>query len=629
MMMPLDAKKIKKYFILVMIMALVLFMTACTPSEETEPTEDTPTEVIPMNLVSKINLITENPKAYEKVEFAIEGTELLAELEFNPYDYREISIRGIFEAPSGEMLAIPAFWYVDYEISLNTAWPQQPTGISGRASTDPNEPQGLEMVTFSGDPHYRLRYLPKESGEHKIYIEVSKQGAIVQVFQSLVYVEASEEIYRGTIKVEPNHQRNFIFEDGTTFIPIGQNTAWYTSSTRQTEDFRVWFEKMNANHANFTRVWMAPWGFALHWGGSHNNFDNRQSAAARMDKMFELAETYDIYFMLALLNHGQFSANVNPQWHLNPWNKNNGGPLEYPSQFFTLFEAKETYKQQLLYILGRYGYSSKVMAWELFNEVDWTDNFNSTAVFMWHSEMSQFLKQHDAYNRMVTTSYKGHTGGAYQSQWIDFANPHSYDYTSKNMMVHLTPVLNSLHNNYKKPILQSEIGINWQNGTQTTQADPTGISLKQAQWAGMMGGGAGGAMNWWWDSWVHSSNLYYRFIGAGLYAKEMNMVGETYDRLNALSGVTVSNNQTGLIGYRIDQRIYGYAFDNQWRHNYTTIADKTVQYQIPIAAGTYTMRIFNTDTGLVVETRNLTSNGNLNFQLAFREDIAFIIEVNS
>jgi hypothetical protein len=628
MMTQLDVKRRLKTYIFILSFAMLLFITACETIEPKEPTEETQKEVIPMNLVSKIDLVTENPQAFQKVEFAIEGTELLNTLEFNPYDYRHISIKGVFESPSGDILSIPAFWFVDYDIVLNTAWTQTPNGLSGSASTNPNEPQGLEMVNFKGDSHYRLRYLPKESGIHTIMLEVSKDGAIVQVLQSSVEIASSDEIYRGSIQVEPLHKRNFIFEDGTTFIPIGQNTAWYTSSTRQTEDYSVWFEKMNENHANFTRIWMAPWGFSLHWGNSHEDFSSRQNAAARMDKMFELAEEHDIYFMLTLLNHGQFSANVNPQWNLNPWNELNGGPLAYPSQFFTSFDAKETYKQQLMYILARYGYSTKVMAWELFNEVDWTDNFNSTAVYIWHTEMAQFVKTNDAYNRMVTTSYKGHTGGAYQSQWIDFVNPHSYDYPSKNVMVHLTPTLDGLFQNYQKPVLQSEIGINWENGTATTEADPTGISLKQAQWAGMMGGGAGGAMNWWWDSWVHPNDLYYRFIGAGLFSKEMDMVGETYDLLHLLSGVTVSNNNTGLLGYRIDQRVYGYAFDNQWRHNFTTIADKTVNYQIPIPSGNYIMRVFNTDTGEVIETRNLVSDGHIEFSLSFKEDIAFIIEVN-
>src|SRR5690606_12081383 len=91
------------------------------------------------------------------------------------------------------------------------------------------------------------------------------------------------------------------------------------------------------------------------------------------------------------------------------------------------------YKNQLLYIIGRYGYSDHIMAWELWNEVDWTDGYKAADVFTWHQEMSQFMKENDPYSRLVTTSYKGETGGAYNLATIDYVNPHSYSYYGLNM----------------------------------------------------------------------------------------------------------------------------------------------------------------------------------------------------
>lgn len=609
--------------LILLVLMLAIFIVSCTPEETSEPTE---TEVKPMHLINGVNLVTTDPVTFEKVEFSLFDTEIYKALELNPFDYRDIKIQGRFRSPSQKEYIIPAFWYQDYEIFLNTSWTGQPNGISGQASTNPNEPQGLEMVNYIGDPHFRLRYLPQEAGEHKLDVEVYKEGAIVQVIQSTFQVNDGHKDYKGVIKVDKTHNRHFMFENGDTFIPIGQNNGWYTSSTRQSEDYRVWFDLMNQNNANFTRIWMGTWSFSLHWGQKYDDFTTRQPHAARLDKVVELASEYDIYYMLALLNHGQFSATVNAQWANNPWNKSKGGILDYPSQFFTNVIAKETYKQQLLYIIARWGYSSHLAAWELFNEVDWTDGFNAAAVYMWHSEMAQFLKENDPYNHMVTTSYKGTTGSAYQSPYIDFVNPHDYGYASKNIMVHLTPVLQNLFNAYKKPVLHSEIGVNWENGRLTTDLDPTGISLKQSQWAGMMGGGAGAAMNWWWDSWVHPNNLYYRFKGAGAYAKQMNLVGTNYDLLHTLNGVTISNSQTGILGYRVDSRIYGYVFDRNWRHNYTSINTKTVSFTIPLPSGQYDMFMYDTDTGEITDTLTLIiQSGVAIFNLTFKEDTAFII----
>ncbi|MCF7931997.1 MAG: hypothetical protein K9K93_02400 [Acholeplasmataceae bacterium] len=598
---------------------MVIGLTACKDPEDQEEE--------PMTYFESVELVTENPKAYEKVEFVLHEPEPIIESEGNPYDSRYLFVRGVFTSPSGEILTIPAFWTKDYNFTLDETWAGIPTGISGRASTNPDEVQGMEYVELLGDGHYRLRYLPKESGRHTFRVETLKDGVIVQIKQGSVDINPGTEDYHGVIKIEETHRRNFVYEDGTTFIPVGQNLGWYTSSTRQTEDYRVWFAKMQENYANFTRIWMGTWSFALHWGEAHDNFSSRLNMAARLDKVLDLAVLYDINVMLALLNHGQFSANVNPQWALNPWNEANGGPLAYPSQFFTNFEAKETYKQQLLYIIGRYGYAKSIMAWELFNEVDWTDNFSSTAVYIWHTEMSQFIKEHDPYHRLVTTSYKGSTGGAYQSIHIDFANPHSYDYGSKNIMTSLTPVIDSLHSQYNKPILQSEIGINWQNGRDTTTADPTGISLKQAQWAGVMNGSAGAAMNWWWDSWVHPNNLYHRFIGIGKFSRLMDMTGSNYDLLHKLEGVDVTRSQVGILGYRIDNRVYGYLYDTLWRHNMTTVYDKTTSVVIPLSNGSYTLELYDTDTGDLIESRSLTAvSGSVTFTVTLGEDKAFIIK---
>ena len=75
----------------------------------------------------------------------------------------------------------------------------------------------------------------------------------------------------------------------------------------------------------------------------------------------------------------------------------NGGILEHPLQFFTSNEAKRVYKNQLLYIIARYGYTKSLFSWELFNEVDYVDGaaLGSLVVRNWHDEMAIFLKAND------------------------------------------------------------------------------------------------------------------------------------------------------------------------------------------------------------------------------------------
>ena len=332
--------------------------------------------------------------------------------------------------------------------------------------------------------------------------------------------------------------------------------------------------------------------------------------------------------MLTLLNHGQFSAVTDAKWSENPYNKAKGGILDKPGDFFKKAEAKAVYKNELLYIIGRYGYSDNIMCWELFNEVDWTDgsDLNAVAIKTWHDEMAKFIKNNDSYGHLITTSYRAEDGISFTLDSIDFASPHSYGYAGKNICNTLPEVLDRLYKKYNKPILHAEIGIDWQNGQNNYKLDPTGINLRQNSWAGMMGGGAGGAMNWWWDSYVHPYDLYYQFKGAGAYAKMMDLTGSDYTQLRTLSGVEKPSS-VGLIGYKFNDRIYGYVYDVEWRYNNPTEELQNITISIPFTDGTYKLSFINAITGNIISEENITvSNGKVTVTLPnFTSDIAFII----
>jgi len=576
-------------------------------------------------------VVTPNPTQYQKLELALYEKEETIAKDGNPYDYDYFKVIGEFTSPSGKVTTIPAFWYQHATIFLNEADQTPPYGISGVASTDPNEPQGREIVTPVGTPHYRFRILPTEAGSWTFRLKVFQDKVETETLNGSFNVSPSSETYKGVIRVDESNKRTFVYENGDSFIPVGQNVAWYTSSTRRSVDYDVWFENMNEVSMNIARIWLATWGFALHWG-EYDNFSSRYSHMARLDRVVELAENFDIKIILVLINHGQFSSIVNPEWESNPWNVANGGILEHPLQFFTSNEAKRVYKNQLLYIIARYGYTKSLFSWELFNEVDYVDGaaLGSLVVRNWHDEMATFLKANDPYHHMVTTSYKGSTGSAFNLSSIDFVSAHSYDYAEKGILNNLPEVLNSVFAQYDKPVLQAELGINWQNGISSYRADPNGYSIRQGLWAGIMGGGAGGAMNWWWDSQIHPYNLYYLYQGAATFASHMNLSGSDYSQLTKVSGVTVNRTNVRYLGYRFDNRIYGYLYDGSWTHrNYDNILTKNgVIMEIPFASGTYTLTYYDPLNGNVIAQSELSVNNNKAILTVpgFQYDIAFIVE---
>ena len=89
---------------------------------------------------------------------------------------------------------------------------------------------------------------------------------------------------------------------------------------------------------------------------------------------------------------------------------------------------------------------------------------------------------------MVTTSYKGSTGSAFNLSSIDFVLRTAM-IMGKRISEQFAGSVKQRLCQYDKPVLQAELGINWQNGISSYRADPNGYSIRQGLWAGIMGGG--------------------------------------------------------------------------------------------------------------------------------------------
>jgi len=98
--------------------------------------------------------------------------------------------------------------------------------------------------------------------------------------------------------------------------------------------------------------------------------------ARRWDATVAAAGEHGVYLQIALQHDGQYSSRTNPNWPENPWNKSRGGWLQSPEDFFTDPRAIALTKAKYRYIVARWGYSPYILAWELFNEVEWTDGMN-------------------------------------------------------------------------------------------------------------------------------------------------------------------------------------------------------------------------------------------------------------
>ena len=112
------------------------------------------------------------------------------------------------------------------------------------------------------------------------------------------------------------------------------------------------------------------------------------------------------------------------KWNQNPYNTTNGGPATQPADAFKPGIARDYYKRQLRYLIARYGSYSNLAFWEFWNEQDLA---NGAVTADWTCEMAAYLKAHDPYHRLVTTSYSGAGEAAVWScPDIDLTQSHIY-----------------------------------------------------------------------------------------------------------------------------------------------------------------------------------------------------------
>lgn len=543
----------------------------------------------------------------------------------NPYKSSEITVDAVFTSPSGKTYTRPGYFYQEYELSLLSG-----TYTGGDNIVFDDELEGTDTAKKVGDPYFRISFRPKEEGTYSYLVNITINGVSTQSFSGSITSLSSntESTYKGKITIDETNNLYFKYENGGTFIPIGMNNAWYTSSYRKSYDYDVWFKYMSEAGMNYTRIWLASWSFALHMGSSVaevDNFDSRQNQLARLDRVLSIAEEDGIYVCLCLLNHGQFSSITDAEWSSNPYSK----IIDYPFQFFTNETCKAIYKDELRYIIARYGDFDSIMDYELFNEVDWIDGYTGSKykVRDWHEEMAEYISSIDAYDRLITTSYKDATGLAYKLDSIDFVSIHDYSFKSASgIIVDVKEAMQNYIVTFNKPVMYEEWGIDSTSGKATYDSDPEGISLYQALYGSILGGSCATAMDWWWDTYIHQYNLYHIYEGVSALSKQMDLSGSLiYLSSNDL---TVSDSTLSFIGIKNSKNsVYGYLYNSSYtRTSSDDEAYNDINVSLSLPNGEYIVTIQNAMTGDVIETKDITSlSGIISFNLSFTNDVVIII----
>ena len=205
---------------------------------------------------------------------------------------------------------------------------------------------------------------------------------------------------------------------------------------------------------------------------------------------------------MTLQHHGQYSTTVDPNWAENPYDVTNdigstNGFMTNPVQFFTNTTAIVLTERMLRYSIARWGYSTSIMAWELFNEVQFTDAGQTGQwgiIQAWHDQMAIFIRSQDPYHHLITTS-----SDLTEPIWDDCDYYTHHDYPSD--------VISGLQG---APDISASQPVRPDFGSECATNGVPHLGVNAPLWAGLMNGQSGNEEPWWWDS-MDAENDYIYF----------------------------------------------------------------------------------------------------------------------
>jgi hypothetical protein len=412
----------------------------------------------------------------------------------NPFDPRDIAVDATFTAPSGKKLIVPAFW---------------------------DSPEGENRAMAR--PGFVVRFAPSEPGEWSFDVAVVEAVGRRVSGSWTFHVDAVKS--RGFIRRAANN-RYFQFDSGESYFPVGMNVCWASSDAARAQWYDETFSTLGSNGANFARVWMCHPPVMLEsptTGLGRYSLSN----ALFFDRLLASAQEHGIGVMLCMMNHRELLDHDmwgTGGWGTLPYNASNGGPATRPIDFFTNPDARREFKARLRYVVARYSAFTSLAMWEIFNEQEFA---RVDVPVEWNAEMSSYLRQIDPVKHLITTS-ANISAEVRALPDIDLTQAHIYGDGSQTDMV--TPVANSASETeeFNKPHLVGEIGLDSKNPDSKLDPKGKGTGFHNGLWAGMLGGNAGSGMYWSWDNYVGPKDLWHEFKPVSQFASGVDWAGKNF-----------------------------------------------------------------------------------------------------
>jgi len=442
--------------------------------------------------VGEVHLSAASVGVYEMVEVTFEADGVWV----NPFDPDQVVVDLMVLEPDGTQRKLPAFYFQDYER---------------------REVEGEEKLEKKGGGTWKARFTPSHKGRH--YLKVVARDRRGVGYSKELPLESRASRKPGFLRISSGAIPRFYLEPNLPFFAIGENLCWTDQGGTYTFD-RL-YDKLHKAQANMVRVWMGPFNrLVLERPGIHSDWRPGQydmAAAWRLDHLLRRGEELGLLHMLVFDSFNSLRKTPpHPGWRVQPYSKENGGPLEGPEAFFSDADVRRLYRNRLRYIVARWASFPSLAIWEFWNEVDLAEGFDLEQVRGWHKEMATCLRRWDAYDHPITTSFARWEG--FQEidclDEIEILQTHMYG-RPKFSELFMDASRDKRDQCKGKPHWTTEFGTGYPSenlfGLNPWEADPDGRCLREGLWAGLFSGDVGGGLSWYWLDYVDKLDLYGQF----------------------------------------------------------------------------------------------------------------------
>ncbi|HAM11395.1 MAG: hypothetical protein A2X04_12245 [Bacteroidetes bacterium GWF2_41_9] len=432
--------------------------------------------------IGEILINSEKIGLYEKFEasFSLEG-----DWE-NPFDPEQIKVDARFYSPDGKQLLVPGFFYQEYRN---------------------NSYRSIEKV---GKPEWKIRFTPVMEGEYKFEI-IAKNKDREIISRQKSFTGVSFNVTHGFLKISKTNPLYFEFEDGQPFFAVAVDNA-----VNNYFNYMKIYPRFAETGGNYNRLFIMSGDLDLgeeirpSAGPDRGLGKINLDASWKLDRVIEMGEMLGIYHQMCMTNQ----YNFNLGWKYNVFNKENGGILESPKEYFTSEESMKYLEKRFRYVIARWGYSTAVFSWNLWNEYSAQPGFEVNAAVAWHQRMARYISLIDPFGHVIHTNDGRLNGVDEISALPETEIITTNTYGIKNIADVSEVWTKKFITRFKKPYMLAEFGIGHSNLPPGGygEVDPEKRMIHDGLWSPLMSGSAGTGMPWEWI-WL-DNRIVYTFLKA-------------------------------------------------------------------------------------------------------------------